>query len=224
MMNGGTARLVVSDFTNKALVWITISDGGAMKHHHTQQVDYNPCASYNDRGQLMVCSAVNHKIYRYTGDGQPSSVITLPDDVMPRRVTWHGDGDHYVVRDSDNHQVAVIDREGQVKRRYKDDIHGVKLNKPFDIATDKHGRILMVDATQQHVLQISKDGEEVKQLLQGQVKQPTCLCLNEESHKMYVAAKDMDDQWVVFVYDYNVLSRGKTFTEKITKLDMVTVM
>ena len=41
---------------------------------------------------------------------------------------------------------------------------------------------------------------------------------------MYVAARDMDDQRFVFVYDYNVLTGGKTFIEKITKLDMVTVM
>ena len=54
MMNRGTARLVVSFSSNKALVWITISDGGAMKHHHTQQVGYNPRVSHNDRGDLLI--------------------------------------------------------------------------------------------------------------------------------------------------------------------------
>ena len=39
MMHEGTARLVVSDFTNYSLVWITISDGCAMKHHHTQKLN-----------------------------------------------------------------------------------------------------------------------------------------------------------------------------------------
>ena len=223
MTHKGTARLVLSDHTNKALVWITISNGGAMKHHHTQQVNYWPCGSYNDRGHLMVCSPEYRKIHRYTGDGQPLHEITLPGDVRPWWVTRH-DGDQYVVTDCENHQVGVIDGDGHVTRLHKDDIHGVKVDQPFNITTDRHGRILMTDASQHHVLQISSDGEEVKQLLRGQVKYPTCLCLNEESHKMYVAAKDMDDQWVVFVYDYNVLTGGKTFTEKITKLDMVTVI
>ena len=223
IMHGGTARLVVSDLYNKALVWITISDSGAMKHHHTQQVEYWPRGSYNDRGHLVVC-AVNHKIHRYTGDGQPLSVTTLTDDVKPDAVTRHGDGDHYVVTDLLNHQVAVIDEEGHVKRLYKDNIQGVKLNELYAIATDKHGRILVVDNAQQHVLQISKDREEVKQLLQGQVKQPMYVCLDDECHKMYVSATDMDDHSFVFVYDYNVLNGDNTFTEKITKLDMVTVM
>ena len=223
IMHGGTARLVVSDWTNGALVWITITDGGAMKHHHTQQVKYWPNGSYNDRGHLMVCSAHHHKIHRYTGDGQRFSEITLPEDVKPCYVTRH-DSDQYVITDWVNHQVVVIDEEGHVNRRYKDDIHGMKVDTPWGITTDRHGRILLVDHTQHHVLQISMDGEEVKQLLQKQVKLPSCICLDEERHKMYVAARDMDDQRFVFVYDYNVLTGGKTFTEKITKLDMVTVM
>ena len=77
---------------NKALVWITISDGGAMKYHHTQQrLQYWPRGSCNDRGHLMVCSAEYHKIHRYTGDGQPLDEITLPDNVNLRRMRRGGE-------------------------------------------------------------------------------------------------------------------------------------
>ena len=224
IMNKYTPILVVSDSTNKSLIWIKITDDFTVKHDHSQQLDFSPCASYNDRGALMVSDAVNHKIHRYTGDGQPLDVIAVPDDVNPRWVTRYDDGEQYVVTDCQNHQVAVIDREGHVKARYKNEIHGVKLDQPWDITTDKQGRILIVDVTQHHVLLMSRRREEVKQLLLGQVMNPTCLCLDEESHKMYVAAKDKDDQWTVFYYDYIMLTGGKTFTEKITKLDMVTVM
>ena len=62
----GTSRLVVSDFTNDALVWITVRDGPMMKHHHTQRLEYTPCAPYNDRGHRMVCSPGHHQIH--TGD------------------------------------------------------------------------------------------------------------------------------------------------------------
>ena len=222
MMDGDTPMLVVSDFTNASLIWIRITADFTMKHHNSQQLDFSPCGLYNDRGDLMVSDAVNHKIHRYTGDGQPLSVIAVPDDVKPHWVIWHGYSDQYVVTDFENHQVAVIDGEGQVKTRYKGDIHGVKVVYPWDITTDKQGRILIVDNTQHHVLLMSRKREEVKQLIQGQVMIPTCLCLDEESHKMYVAAKD--DQWTVFYYDYIMLTGGKTFTEKITKLDILTVM
>ena len=224
MMDEYTPMLVASDFTNKSLIWIRITDDFTMEHHLSQQLDFTPSASYNDRGALMVSDVVNHKIHRYTGDGQPLDVIAVPDDVNPRCVTRYGDGEQYVVTDWQNHQVAVIDREGHVKARYKGDIHGVKLDQPWDITTDKQGRILIVDGAQHHVLLMSRKREEVKQLIQGQVVGPTCVCLDEESHKMYVAGCDMDDEDFVFIYDYILLTGGKTFTHKITKLDMVTVM
>ena len=222
MMHDDLAMLVVSDWSNKALVWIRIKDDFTMDHHHTQQVGYLPRGSYNDRGHLMVSD--DHKIHRYTGDGQPLDVITLPDDVDPRWVTRHGDSDQFVVTDWKNHQVAVIDGEGRVKTIYENDIHGVELDEPYDITTDKQGRILIVDVTQEHVLLMSRKREEVKQLLQGQVEGLTCVCLDKESHKMYVPGCDMDDEDFVFIYDYILLTGGKTFTHKITKLEMVAVM
>ena len=224
MIHEGATRLVVSDYTNDTLVWITISDGGAMKHHHTQQLKYWPRGLYNDRGHLMVCNSDQHKIHRYTGDGQLLSVITVPDDVEPSWVTRHGDGQQYIVTDRHNHQVAVINKEGHVKRQYKNQINSVKLDYLFGITTDRHGRILVADKTEHHVLLMSGYGEEVTQLLQGQVKLPRCICLDEKSHTMYVAATAMDEQCFVLIYDYNILTGGKTFTEKITKLDMVTAI
>ena len=97
-------------------------------------------------------------------------------------------------------------------------------NKPLDITTDRHGRILVVDNKEHYVLLMSPDGEEVKQLLNKQVKWPRCVCLDEESHKMYVAAEDMHGVDFVSVYDYNVLTGGKIFTEKKTKIHMATVL
>ena len=54
MINGNTPMLVVSAHNTRSLVWIKINDV-TMDHHHTQQLDYQPYQSYNDRGQLMVC-------------------------------------------------------------------------------------------------------------------------------------------------------------------------
>ena len=43
MMDGDTAMLVVSDFTGKALIWITINDDFTMRYHQTKQLNYQPC-------------------------------------------------------------------------------------------------------------------------------------------------------------------------------------
>ena len=45
MKYGDTAMLIVSDVTNKSLVWIKVTDDVTMDHH-TQQLDYSPWGSY----------------------------------------------------------------------------------------------------------------------------------------------------------------------------------
>ena len=54
MRDGDTAKLIVSDLTNRALVWITIDDF-TMTHHRTQQINYWPHGSYCDKGVFMLC-------------------------------------------------------------------------------------------------------------------------------------------------------------------------
>ena len=218
MMDGDTAMLVVCDFTTKALVWITISDDFTMKHQHTQQLDYSPCEVYNDRDYLMVSNGVNRKIHRYTLDGQTLDEITLPDDIKPCDVTRHG-GNQYVVTDWQNHQVVMIDGKGSVQKRYKDDIHGVNLNAPLDVITDRKGRVLISDVIQHHVLSLSRDGDEVRQLIQKEhLMHPRSLCLDPDNNHLYVSGLDNNNTFCVFVYDYKLLMGDKTLTNKITNL------
>ena len=88
MKYGDTAMLIVSDVTNKSLVWIKVTDDVTMDHHHTQQLDYSPWGSYVDKGDLMVCDPSKQKIHRYRHDGQ--TFINLPGYVWPRWLTRHG--------------------------------------------------------------------------------------------------------------------------------------
>ena len=62
-------------------------------------------------------------------------------------MTRHGDSDQHLITDSENQQVLVIDGQGHVNRRYKDEIHGVKLGNPWEITTAGQGRVLIVDHT-----------------------------------------------------------------------------
>ena len=220
IMNGETAMLVVSNFYNKALIWIKINKNFTMDHHQTQQVEYIPHGSYNDKGNLMVCDPVNHKIHRYTGDGQPLSVITLAEDVNPHWITRHGDTELFAVTDWQSHKVMIIDNEGQVNTRYKDELQGVKLNKPYDITTDKQGRILIVEHTQDQVLMLSSDGKQVEQLFHDQqIILPFSLYLDHKHDKLYVSGQDDNGKQCVFIYDYCV-TYNRRCEDILTKLHL----
>ena len=219
MMDGDTAMLVVSDITGKALIWIMISEDFRMSHHQTHRLNYKPCGVYNDRMDLMVCDYVNHKIHRYTGDGQPLDAITLLNDVNPYWITRHGH--QYVVTDFVSHQVVMIDGKGLVQKRYKDDIHGVKLDAPYDVITDRKGRILISDCRQHCVLSLSRDGGEVRQLIQKQhLTYPWSLSLDPDNNQLYVAGLDNNHTYCFFAYDYKLLMGDKTLINKITNLNI----
>ena len=219
MEAGDTAMLVVSDVTSKSLIWIKIADDVTMDHHHTQQLDYSPWGSYVDKGDLMVCDPDNHKIHRYRHNGQTLAVINLPDDVRPRWVTRHGDGDQYVVSDFINDQVVMIDTKGQVKTRCKSDIHGVKLSVPCDVITDPHRGVLIANYDHHQVLLLRRTGEVVKILDQHVIK-PRILYLDTDHHRLYVSGTDQHKVEHVFIFTYKLLTDGKKLTVKITKLDM----
>ena len=221
MVNGESAVLVVSDFTNKSLVWIKIIGDFTMKTHHVQQLDYSPCGSYNDRGDLMVCDAENNKIYRYRADRHLLSVTPLPDEIMPWRVVRYGDGDKYAIMDWQNRQVIMVDREGDVKKRYKTKIEGYKLGKPYDLVTDCHGRLMIADFTYHQVLLLETEEGEVRQLIQqDHVRYPGCLCVDHDRNMLYVSGRDPNGARHVFVYDYSQLTDDTTFREKIIQLSM----
>ena len=221
MINGDKAMLVVSDLNNDALVWIKINEDFTMDHHQTQQVQYAPCGSYNNKGSLMVRDPENHKIHRYTGEGQPLSVITLDDDVKPHWVTRHRDSELFPATDWDNRQVVIIDDEGRVKKRYKDEIHGVKLYEPYNITTDKQGRILIVDAPWHQILMLSSDEDHVKQLLHDQqISLPFCLFLDDKHDKLYVSGQDKNGKQCVFIYDYSAMTDNTICKETLTKLHL----
>ena len=218
LKDGDTAMMVVSNATKKSLIWIKITDDVTVDHHHTHQLDYRPCGSYIDKGDLMVCDPENHKIHRYKHDGQILAVINLPDNVRPFRVTRHGDGDQYVVSDCNNNQVVMIDNKGQVKTSYKADVHGVKLGVRA-IITDHHGVILIADFHHHQVLLLRRT-EEVVKILDQHVIKPRILYLDTDHHRLYVSGTDQHNVRHVFIFNYKLLTGGNKLTMKITKLDM----
>ena len=84
----------------------------------------------------MVCDDGKNKIHRYSSDGQSSEVISLPNDVRPWGVTRYGD--QYVISYHCNNQIMLINKAGQVKIRYKVEIHGGKIGSTYDVRSRRN--------------------------------------------------------------------------------------
>ena len=169
----------------------------------------------------MLCDPHNHTIHRYKPVGQTLAVIKLPGDVEPYWITRFGNSDQYVVSDWNNGQVVIIDGRGQVKTRYKGDIHGVRLGVPcpWDVITDPHRGVLIADAGHHQVLLLRRTGDVVK-ILDQNVRYPDILYLDTDHHRLYVSGEDQHNVHHVFVFNYPFFTGGKELTMKITKLDM----
>ena len=219
MINEDKCMLVASDCTNKCLVWITISDDLTMRHHHTKQLEYEPSGLYKkDDGVLMVCCSPDNKIHRYRNNGEPLNVITLPDQTEPFFVTRQSEL-YYVAGEK---QLMMITKDGGIKNTHKDEIHGVTLGDPYQVTTDSMDRVLVSDYGGDQLLLISKDRNEVRQLLNKQhVKKPTRLSLDSDQHKLYISGRDRNNKRCVFVYDYSLLTGLKTFTEIVAKFELI---
>ena len=204
MLDGDTAMLVVSDYMNKALVWIRIIKDVTLMHDHTNQLNYYPGGLYNNRGDLMACDPNNNNIHLYTRDGKMLAVIKLPDDVIPWWVTRHGDGDQYVVSDHNNDQVVMIDNKGQVKTRYKGNINGVKVDGLHDVITDLHAGVLIANSWRNQVLLLRRTGDVVK-ILDQHVISPRTLYLDTDYQRLYVSGKDQHNIYHVFICEYITL-------------------
>ena len=217
--SGDAAKLVLSEWNNKSLVWIMINDDLTMKYHSTQKLVYKPQGLYIDRSMLMVCGEDNI-IHLYKSDGQPLEEVISPG-VSPWCVTRLDDKDHYVVTDSLYDQIVIVDKEGHVLTRYKDQIQGVKLGIPADVITDPQGRILIADQAQDQLLIMNKDGDKVIGLIQNQqMTIPGCLSLDADHHRLYVSGRDHQRIPHVFVYDYYFPAGDNTFKQLITMVDL----
>ena len=215
MMDGNTAMLVVSG--SRSLVWIRIIDAVTMNHHHTQQFDDFLGGSYNDSGDLMVCTRSGHKIHRYRHNGWITSVMKLSDNVHPDKVARHGDSDRYVIISGGD--FMSTNSNGQVETHYKGEIQGVKLRCASDVITDPHKGVLIADCRQDHVLLLRRSGDVVK-ILDQHVTSPHTLCLDTDHHRLYVSGTDRSGAHHVFVFNYTLPTYKRELTMKITKLHM----
>ena len=221
MMDGNKAMLVISG--SRSLVWISIIDAVTMKHHHTQQSNDYLGGSYNDSGDLMVCSSSGHKIHRYRHNGWIMSVMNLSDKVYPKRVARHGDSDRYVVTSQafrSGEDVMLTNSNGQVETHYAGEIQGVKMESASDVITDPHRGVLITDCRQNYVLLLRRTGDVVK-ILDQHVLSPRILYLDTEHHRLYVSGTDCHKEQHVFVFNYKLPTDKRELTMQITKLHMI---
>ena len=139
-------------------------------------------------------------------------------------MTGLGEKDLYVVTDLLNAQIVIVDKEQHVVTRHKDRIQGMKLGGPRDVTTDPQGRILIADYSQNQVLMMNREGDEVRQLIRDQeMRNPGCLSLDTVHHRMYVSGRAHEGTRYVFVYDNNLPLHAvseNTFREFVTTMDL----
>ena len=89
-----------------------------------------------------------------------------------------------------------------MERRYKCEIHGVKIGITGGVYSGSNGTILDADFKNHQVLMLDLEEDEVKQVLQNQdVRSPVNLYLTFD-HQLYVSGKDQNDKPHVIVFDY----------------------
>ena len=118
-------------------------------------------------------------------------------------------------------QVVIEDEKGHVMTRYRDQIQGVRINKPSDVITDTQGRILIADYSHNQLSIMNREGDEMRQLIQDrEMIHPECLSLDTVHHRLYVSGRDHEGTRHVFVYDCSIPTCDNTFKELITTIDL----
>ena len=103
--------------------------------------------------------------------------------------------------------------------RYNNEIHRFRLGDPRDVITVPQGRILVADCYLSQVLVMSRDGDEVSQLIQEkQLQNPWCLSLDSDHDRLYVSGRDHDGKHHIFVYGYNLHTHDEMPTGNTTLL------
>ena len=96
--------------------------------------------------------------------------------------------DGYIVVENDPHRVHWLDRQGRITHTYGKQDRESMLS-PCHITQDNQGRLLVVDMCNHRLHLLDAGGRFSHYLLtEGDgIKRPTCVCLDEESSRLYVA-------------------------------------
>jgi DNA-binding beta-propeller fold protein YncE len=106
---------------------------------------------------VLVTEEVNHRVSQFALDGTFVGIFAGTgkrgsgdgEFDYPQGITVLGSSGEVAVADRDNHRVQIFDSEGNYKRQFGTEGKEAdgQLSEPMGIASDAHGNLLVVDAT-----------------------------------------------------------------------------
>ena len=195
-------KLIITSYNPRFLYYIPVQSVGdtcTLGTTHSKQLNYTPCGlCVNHNNNLVVADQGNGCLHLYNSSGDEIITIKpLSVDQLLYYVSPDPSGG-YIVTDNSN-QIIWIDGQGAQQIRHKDTACGVKLFTPRGVVRDSENRYLVADHTNNRLLLFSKDGGDVRCLVN--ITKPYSLYIDQQQNNLYVGT------WGghVMAYDYYML-------------------
>ena len=202
--------LVIGDYYSNCLWWMAIekmTDDIQFDHPQTHYVDYYPCGISTDRfGQVMVNDHDNRCLYVYGYPGDHITCLQLEEVYPSQALTDQSDG--YVTRCGRTNELSWVDSAGQLTHRYTDqpDINSYHMIANFTdlLVSDRHNHCV-------HIVTMKgrHDGHLITDI------DPTCVCLDPDHHRLWVAYVGKDKMTHVMEMSYTPTSWKSMKKEKV---------
>ena len=197
-------KLIITGDNPYCIYYIPLQSAGdtcTLGTTHSKKIGYEPfglCINHNNN---VVISDRDKKILHvYNSSGDEINTIKLPPGVKPVYLAADPSGG-YIVTSGDSKQITWIDGQGAQQRRHQGTACGVALSKPRGVVRDSENGYLVADSYNNQLLLFSKDGADVRCLVEDKITQPYSLYLDQQQDKLYVGTYNGQ----VVVYDYYVL-------------------
>ena len=155
------------------------------------------CASVsiNKRGNVVVSCQTPNKIMEYTPTGSCVREIQVDRTITGLHHAIQLDNDRYLFchTTTSHNRVCIIDSNGRMMKSYKGGaLSGIRqMDRPFNLAIDRNGSILVADAHNNRIIQLNASLEYIGQFIPGSagLKQPQRIHLHENTRRLYIAAE-----------------------------------
>ena len=197
-------KLIITGDEPHSLHYVLVQSAGdtcTLGTTHSKKISYDPwglCVNHNNN--LVVADRSNERLHVYNSSGDEINTIKLPSGFNPVYLASDPSGG-YIVTGGSSEQIICIDGQGAEQRRHQGTACGVTLSALYGVVRDSENRYLVADYNNNRLLLFSKDGGDVRCLVEDKITQPYSLYLDQQQDKLYVGTYNGH----VVVYDYYVL-------------------
>ena len=183
--NADTITVVISD-NNMKLHFITLDKTSlGIRNQFAEVIGFTPGRITTDRetGKLIVADCTKKQIVCHDDNWKISVQGSIQFMVCAAATS-----DGYVVADNNQGAVHWVDSQGRITQTYGQRTLE-SMSSPRHITGDSQGRLLVVDEGNHRLHLLDCNGQLSRYLLtqDDDIHNPTCVCLDENSSRLYVA-------------------------------------